>query len=334
MNFRWFLLVVFMMSVSGAVGCKKAETCANFVEKSSSCAKKKLEGDKLKKVKALVLAFCEAQKADEDMKPFVKMRLACIHKSSCEDFKACTKKVREASRVVRYKRSLAKQTKKIKKLVAEKSWYKAQSSCSYSYSARKLSELDDKDGKAKAKAFYNWCLSNIPVWLGKLRDGGTKKYYFSACGRSAKKFYKRAGASAEQVSAIKSVCKELDVVRDLKRVEDQLEKYRAKGSMPYFCSIKKAEKFAALKSAAGKKMFAKYKRMCFKTLGMIVLNKNIKRLRRTKRRYRRYRRMRNRKLYCGYSVKGILAAFKKWDDLVDDDDDKETVKFYLKNCRL
>ncbi len=73
MKFRWFLLMVVVVSMTGLVGCKKAETCENFVAKSASCATKKLEGAKLKKVKALVLAFCEAQKADEEMKPFVNL---------------------------------------------------------------------------------------------------------------------------------------------------------------------------------------------------------------------------------------------------------------------
>ncbi len=332
MKFRWFLLMVVVVSMTGLVGCKKAETCENFVAKSASCATKKLEGAKLKKVKALVLAFCEAQKADEEMKPFVKMRLACIHQKSCEDFKACTKKAREASRVVRYKRNIKKQKKKIEKLVAEKNWYKAQSRCTYSYSAKKLSEMDDKDGKALATSFYRWCLTNIPVWLGNLRDSGTSKSYFTACG--SEKFYKQAGATEKQMAAIKSVCGELKVVSSLARLEKKVDEYKEKGRLHYSCTMKEAAKYEALTSDAGKKMFAKFKKICFQTLGLAVLKKDYDKLKKQKRRYRRYRRLRNRKLYCGYYAKRLLKAYKKWDDLVTEDDDKEMVQFYLKNCRM
>ena len=170
--------MMMLLCASLTMSCKKSETCENYVEKSASCSKKKLDAVKVAKMKAFVVAICLAEKGDKDLAPFAKQRIACIHKKTCEEFHACTKEVRKASRKVRRRIRLRKQMKKIAKYAADGNFYKAQRSCSYGFSAKRMMKSDNKEDQAAAKAYYDYCLKNLPVWLGKLRDAGTKKSFF------------------------------------------------------------------------------------------------------------------------------------------------------------
>lgn len=319
MKLKWTLwAATACVLFASTVGCKKKENCTNFVDKLIACDK---NPEKAKKMKVLGLAICVKQLDDKDMAPYMKRQLACIHKS-CGEFTDCHKAIDKEARSIRRIKRLNKALDKIKGFASAKNWKKAQSECISNYYAKTLLKSEDEKGQTAAKAFFAYCLKNVPVWMGHIRDSGKAGIYYTACGKSFKnKFLTRAGATDAQKKNYNNICKEVDFAYGLAKVLKNKAKSIAKKSFPYKCDPKDVAKVEELGSPGAKKLLAQFQQVCYHDLGYPVLEAKYKKIRR-----KRFK-------YCGYSEKKIAKAFHKWESLRKPEY-KKVLKFFFKLCKL
>jgi hypothetical protein len=245
----------------------------------------------------------------------------CIKHSACGDFKNCVRAVSDENRKARRLMRLREQIAAIKSEVAKKDWFAAQKTCSRDYLASAARKNGHEEAAKLAEEFFGFCLQNIPIWLGHLRDAGTKERYFQTCSEN---FLKKVQATAEQKKVILSVCNELLVLSRSKRYLDEVKKtkdtYVTKNQFPWQCGMKEGETLEKLKTPASEKLFAEFKQLCYQDIGYKLLEANYKELLR-----KRYR-------FCSLYLKNIATGFQKW-NLVSPQ--QETVlKFYYKICKI
>lgn len=309
------MLLTLGVLMANLAACKKAD-CPTFINKAIEC-----DGNAKYKEKMLKRCQTRLEKADAEVKPLITKMLACSGKSVCGEFKDCVREQRKAMFRARVPMRLRKAKEKIKALAAEKQWGKALRKCSYDFSARRV--LKDKESTAKAKKrakeYYDYCRSNIPLWLKTLaKNGGSDKYislcYFSK--RRPNKFWERLGADDKYLAAVKTHCANIKLAKTLKKLEDGAAKSIAKGYFPYNCSVKYVKK-----SADAGDTYKKLQSLCFVKIGYPILVAKHAKI------------ARKRFKYCGYTEKKILKGFVEF-KLPIADDQKTVMKFYAKLCKI
>lgn len=253
-------LSVTVFALTLFAGCSDKPSCKLLYKRYKDCEKEKSK--KADVSESTFVELCEKMKDKEG--GFIQDEIDCSKNKDCDKFKSCVKDKRKARRGERLKKRWAEAMEKAKK----GDYDRALAFCRY----QKDDLTDDlkKECEGLPKKAFDALLKDYTA----KRDQGKTDYKEVNC-YSLKRLGKEAGGDKEKVAD--TLCKEIDLVRNVTRTKKDIEKQLTASSPypPYNCWEKQLEKVDEIGTPFAKKLKAELIELCFKKLGKVILQKKV-----------------------------------------------------------